>query len=443
MAEQKFMINGGFFNSINNDRLYSAEDMNRPYKRVITEGIFATPQGTPSTDFQVVSANNGMNIIVKAGEGLLGGKWFESPNDKVITVPANNNINARRDSVIIQIDNRQSGRVPNIVYREGTPSSNPMPPNLSTTDTIIEKRVANIYVAAGATNINQDAITDLRGSDECSWITSLIKQVDTSTLYNQYRAAYDAYYQRETELFNAFMESLTSELGVLTNIIKYESHYISTTDGQTQIPINIPNYNKNGDVLLVRVNRLFASEGTDYTVSNDGTYITLSKDIYANQNIDFIVLQSVVINADTQTILEAVQGISTALSSLNATVTTLNSNVNNLKSDGGWINFTLEGGATAYDDNNKPAVRKFGNLVNLRGAIKGVTATGTTICTLPAAYKPAMDYYFTSSAIASGTVKSTVTFQVLASNGTVKLVSKSGTIANTDMISIATNFIVG
>ena len=436
MAEQKYRINGGFFNSVGNDRTYTADDMNRPYKRVITEGIFATPQGTPSTDLKVQSANNAMNIIVKAGEGLLGGRWFESPSDIVITVPANNGVNPRRDSVIIQIDNRQSGRVPNIIYREGTPSSNPQVPDLSTNSNVVEKRVANIYVAAGASNINDDAITDLRGSSEIAWITSLINQVDTSTLYDQYRAAYDAYYQRETELFNAFMETLTSELSVNTSVIKYESHYVSVVDGETVIPINIEAYNKSNDILMVRINRLFATEGIDYTIAANGQSITLTKDIYANQNIDFLVLQSVVINADTETILEAVQALSTSISSLNTDVTAL-------KADGGWINFTLEGGATAYDNNNKPGVRKFGNLVNLRGAIKGVTTTGTTICTLPAAYKPAMDYYFTSSAIASGSVKSTVTFQVLASNGTVKLIAKSGTIAATDMIPIATNFIVG
>lgn len=435
MAEQKFRINGGFFNSVGNDRTYTADDMNRPYKRVITEGIFATPQGTPSTDLQVISANNGMNIIVKAGEGLLGGRWFESPSDIVITVPANNGVNPRRDSVIIQIDNRQTGRIPNVIYREGTPSSNPQVPDLSTNSNVVEKRVANIYVAAGASNINNDAITDLRGSSEIAWITSLINQVDTSTLYDQYRAAYDAYYQRETELFNHFMETLTSELSVNTNIIKYESHYKSVNDGETVIPINISGYNKNRDVLIVRINRLYATEGIDFTITSNSS-IKLTKDICANQNVDFLVLQSVVINAEAGTIIESVQGLSTA-------VTNLSTDVNALKADSGWINFTLEGGATAYDDNNKPGVRKFGNLVNLRGAIKGVTAAGTTVCTLPAAYKPAMDYYFTSSAITSGSVKSTVTFLVSAANGTVELVAKSGTIAATDMIPIATNFIVG
>lgn len=435
MADQNFSANCGFFDSINRDRLYTAEQMNKPYKRLVSNGVFATPTGTPSTDLQVVSAGSGMNIIVKKGEGIFADKWFEFPNDTTITVPANVTLLSRRDSVIVQIDKRQSGRIGRVVYRTGTPASYPLPPDLSTTENLIEYRVANIYVAPSANYIGQDAIVDLRGSDECPWVTHLLKQVDTSTLYAQWQAAYQAYYNQETERFNEFMRQLTEELTVNTNIIKLESHYVSVTNGETVIPINIADYNKSQDVLIVRVNRLFASEGTDYTINSAGTNITLTKDIYAGQNVDFLVLKSVVIG-DNEHVVELVQELSSNVSSLNTDVTAL-------KSDSGWINFTLEGGATAYDNNNKPAVRKYGNTINLRGAIKGVTATGTTICTLPAAYKPAMDYYFTTSAIASGTVKSTVTMLISASNGTVKLYSKSGTIAATDMICIATQFILG
>ena len=41
MSEQAINITSGFYNSINGDRMYSANDMNKPYKRVFTEGIFA------------------------------------------------------------------------------------------------------------------------------------------------------------------------------------------------------------------------------------------------------------------------------------------------------------------------------------------------------------------------------------------------------------------
>lgn len=428
MADMTYEIKGGFFDAVDNDRTYTADDMNRPYKRIISEGVYATPKGTPSTDLQVVSAGSGMNIIVKKGEGLLAGKWFENQTDLTITVPSNTNIVPRRDSVIVQIDKRTSGRIPSVIYRTGTPSSNPQVPDINTVDNVIEMRVANIYVAAGANFIGQDGIVDLRGSSECLWITSLIKQVDTSELYRQWQTAYQKYYEEETEAFNEFMRQLTEELNVNTNIETFESHYTTTVDGQTEIPINLVSFNKNKDTLMVRINKLFASEGTDYTISVDSSKIILTKDLKKDQNVDFLVLKSIV-GADNETAIQQLQ--------------TLNETISGLTSDGGWINFTLEGGATAYDNNNKPAVRKYGNRTNIRGAIKGVTAAGTVVCTLPAAYKPAMDYYYTTCAIASGTVKSTVTMQVIASSGQVKLVAKSGTIAATDMIPIVTDFIVG
>ena len=429
MADTRHEIKGGFFDAVNNDRTYTADDMNRPYKRIISEGVYATPKGTPSTDLQVLSAGSGMNIIVKKGEGMLGGKWFENQTDLTITVPSNTNIVPRRDSVIVQINKRTSGRVPSVIYRTGTPSSNPQVPDINTVDNVIEMRVANIYVAAGANFIGQDGIVDLRGSSECLWITSLIKQVDTSELYRQWQTAYQKYYEEETEAFNEFMRQLTEELNVNTNIETFESHYTTTVDGQTEIPINLVSFNKNKDTLMVRINKLFASEGTDYTISLDSSKIILTKDLMQGQNVDFLVLKSIV-GADNETAIQQLQ--------------TLNETISGLTSDGGWINFTLEGGYAAYDSNNIPAVRKYGNRTNIRGAIKGVAAVNTTICTLPAAYKPAMDHIYTTCSFnTSGSITSTVVLQILASSGQVKLVAKSGTIGATDKISIATNFIVG
>lgn len=426
MADLVTNVNCGFFDAVNNDRLYTADEMNRPYKRVITNGVFATPTGTASTDLQVLSASSGMNIIVKKGEGLFADKWFENPSDIVLTVPSNTNITPRRDSVIVQVDKRTSGRVGNIVYRQGTPSSNPQVPNINTVDNVVEYRIANIYVAAGATAINQDAIVDLRGSSECPWITSLIKQVDTSTLYNQYRAAYDAYYNQETERFNEFMRELTEQLLVNTNIIKLESHYVSTVNGETVIPINITDYDKAKDVLIVRVNRLFASEGADYTIAANGQSITLTKDIYANQNVDFLVLKSVVIG-DNEQVIELVQALST--------------DVSTLKSDSGWINFTLENG-TAFDNTTTPAIRKFGKQVYIRGAIKGLDTLNVPICTLPTNMRPAMNHQYPFTAFANGVIAANGVLEV-RTTGSIYMIVKSGTIPAAAMLPINTNFILG
>lgn len=430
MADQTITIRSGFFDSVNNDRLYSADEMNRPYKRVITEGIFATPQGTPSTDLQVLSAQSAMNIRVKAGEGLLGGKWFENATDLTITVPNNTNVVPRRDSVIIQVDKRQSGRKVNIVYREGTPSSNPQPPAIGTVPNVIEKRVANIYVASGATAINQDAIVDLRGSDECPWITSLIKQVDTSTLYAQWQTAYQNFYNQENQRMNnfydrieddvvLFMERLTQDLNVTMNVASLHSTFTSTVE-TSQVPINITGFNRSRDILVVYINGLRAVEGSRYTISQDSTSITLTPALVGGQTIEFVVLKSVVSANSAEAM---------------ALLTSLSNSVSNLTVDSGWINFYLESGATAYDTNSTPAIRKVGNEIFIRGAIKGLNALNSAICTLPTAYVPSKPHYY--SAVVGGVI---CTLKVA---NTVTIVAKSGDIPSDGLLPIATNFILG
>lgn len=421
MNDQIFEVNCGFFDSVNKDRLYSADEMNRPYKRVITDGVFATPAGTPSTDLQVLSANNNMNIIVKAGEGLFAGKWFENAADIAITVPNNTSTVPRRDSVIVQVDKRIAGRKGSIIYRTGTPNSNPMPPNLSTANNVIEYRIANIYVSPSAVYIGQDAITDLRGSSECPWITSLVKQVDTSQLYNQWQAAYAKYYQDETTAFNNFMTTLTEQLSVSTNIVMLESHYTSTAE-VTEIPINITGFDQTKDVLMVFVNRLRATPGIDYTLATaDNSKITLTKSIVANQSVNFLVLKSVV-GADDATALQLMTQVNTKLTAITT--------------DSGWTNFTLENNAQAYSDGLTPGYRKYNNQVFLRGCVKNVTASGTVIATLPTGYRPAMTRYNT---IATGSITATIE---IGTNGQVKLANVIGTLAASSLIPIDTSFIV-
>jgi len=191
----KYEVNAGFFDAINNDRTYSAEDMNRPYRKLISNGVFATPKGEPSDYLQIFSADNGMNIIVSSGYALIGDKWFENPSDFMITISQNTDVLTRIDSIIAQVDKTQAGRNGNIVYRKGNASSNPIHPDINTDEDIVEFRLADITISPSCVSVTQDLITDCRGSSECPWVTSLIYQVDTSTLYAQWQEAYKKYYE--------------------------------------------------------------------------------------------------------------------------------------------------------------------------------------------------------------------------------------------------------
>lgn len=438
MADQTFAVNSGFYDAVDSDRTYSADDMNRPYKRLVSNGIFATPSGTPSTDLQVVSASNGMQIIVQAGEGIFADKWFENPADINITVPSNTSTVPRVDSVIVQVDQTTAGRVGNIVYRTGTPSSNPAAPAINQVTNVTEYRVANIYVAAGANAINNDAITDLRGSSSCPWITALIEQVDTSTLWTQWQAAYQAYYDQMTAGFNDWFADLTEDLTVETNLMVLNSLY-KTTATTSSVPINIANYDKSTDILMVYINGLKAIPTTDYVVNSAGTSITLTKSLASGQTVAFVVLKTV-LSSDMATTLEAVEAAQEAVQDANEAVQAANEAVADLTTDSGWIKFTLESGATSFDSTTTPAVRCIGDRVYLRGAFKGITTVPTTVCTLPTAYRPAMNHQFASNAVYNGAVVP-VEMEITTA-GSVRLIAKNGTINAAAMVPMATNFVL-
>ena len=90
----------GFFNSENGDRKYNAEQMNNPYKRIVSNGVFARGNGESSTDFQVV-ADGTMTVVVKKGDGIFAGKWAQLDADMPVAIPTAHVSLTRIDSVIV------------------------------------------------------------------------------------------------------------------------------------------------------------------------------------------------------------------------------------------------------------------------------------------------------------------------------------------------------
>lgn len=435
MADQTFGVNCGFWDAVNYDRKYSADDMNKPYSRIIADGVFAANDGTPSSDLQVIASGSNMNVTVQKGQGIFAHKWFENPSSLLIAVPENTALYSRIDSVIAQVDKRTSGRVGNIVYRTGTAAPTPEAPEINATASVVEYRIANITVAPSASAVSQAEITDLRGSAACPWVTSLIQQVDTSTLWAQFQAAYQAQYDRYTtdfleyteeqrQAWEDFLASLTEELTVSTSVVTFSSVHVTEAE-EDEIPIGVASYNHSTDVLQVYINGLLATEGVDYTLSEDYESVDLATALEEGQTVVCIVFKSIVAG-----------GIESATSLIQR----LDSKVDGFVEDSGWLALALEGDVEEVDSDAFPAVRAIGSRVYLRGCIKGVDAADTLIATLPVSMKPGIDVVFTTSAVSTLGVVNPVTVTVEAASGDIT-VSAVGTIAATDTISIAFSFL--
>lgn len=161
MGDTLTKISSGFFDSIGKDRLYHADDMNKPYRDLFSDGLY----GADTTGFRV-TAGTGLTVNVAAGTAMLGKKWVNT-DGKLLAVPANDSMYTRIDSVILRTNENANVRASHLIYRTGTPASSPTAPALVTSTGIHEFRLANVSVAAGATAVG--TITDRRGTSECPW----------------------------------------------------------------------------------------------------------------------------------------------------------------------------------------------------------------------------------------------------------------------------------
>lgn len=303
----------GFFNSINGDRKYNAEEMNNPYSRIVSNGVFAKPDGKPSNDFQVVSVS-GMTVKVSVGEGIFAGKWGKLDADMHFEI-LNAHVTLKRiDSIIIRIDNSSEVRAGSIVYRQGTPATNAVPPALESTEYIKEYRLANITVAANATAITQANITDTRAGSDCGFITHLLQQADITATYAQWQAQFDewnsekhsefdeweqlnktnfeTWEQQNKANFEEWFATVKETLSTATLIRSYTSAYTTTTQDEKVIPIQITQFNWSLDILQVFVNGLRLLPDIEYTV-NGNELITLAKPVDKNTPVAFVVYKSV------------------------------------------------------------------------------------------------------------------------------------------------------
>lgn len=197
----------GFFNSVNGDRTYNAEQMSEIFNGLITNGVYESVGNK-----LVVEANSGMTIQINTGRGWFGGRWVNNSSIYPLTLANSDTLN-RYCAVCIRVDNTDSKRTAEPYLKYGAFATDPVKPTMERTDTVKEYCLAYVYIRAGATTITASDIEDTRGNTElCGWVTGLIKQVDTTTLFNQYQALF-------RDLINAAEVSVNDWLSSLENYL--------------------------------------------------------------------------------------------------------------------------------------------------------------------------------------------------------------------------------
>lgn len=223
-------ITSGFFNSINGDRKYNADDINEYYKGILDDGVVKHYDA----DLKV-EAGSDMTVNVMGGKAICLGKYVKNTGALELAIEAGES-QPRYDAIIVGVD--LETRSANIYVKKGTAAADPSYPAIINTDLNKELCLAYVYVAANATSISDTDIIDSR-SDEliCGWVK---------------------------------FSNISANLNVLRNNVTI------TTAGTSNIVIGIPEYNASTDQLFVYLNGLLMVETDEYTVNGTGSAASIN-----------------------------------------------------------------------------------------------------------------------------------------------------------------------
>ena len=273
-------ITSGFFNSLNNDRLYTAEQMSEYYAGLLSDGVVQNYRG----GLQVLaSATPDMNVNVQSGRAYIDGRWMDVDAVEPLAITAAHVTLNRYTAVCVHLD--LSSREMTLETIDGTAATSPTRPTPTASASDLYLVLAYVYVAAGATSITAANISDQRANTEiCGYVNGLVDQVDTTTLFLQWQAAYETFFAdleaweaNMRSQFDAWFDALTDELNVNTYIEDYSKTVTLSTGSMTQITLDMTGYTYDAsDIIQVHVNGLLGVEGTDYTLDTSGTTPTVA-----------------------------------------------------------------------------------------------------------------------------------------------------------------------
>lgn len=193
-----------FFNDVDDDRIYFAEDFARHLATYFTNGVF-------NNGCKVVGENNDMSINVNIGSANINGYRYDNDAIKVLNIDNADGVLNRIDNVVIRWD--LTNRIITTQVIKGTFADKPVAPDIVRTSTIYDLRIAKISIPAGTTTITPDLITDTRFiTNDCGNVISTVETPDTEELFTQIQAIFDKTIADMTSNFEEWFNKIKNQL---------------------------------------------------------------------------------------------------------------------------------------------------------------------------------------------------------------------------------------
>lgn len=196
----------GFYNSLNGDRKYNAEQVSSLFDGLIIDGVFASV----GTAF-AVKATTGITVNVGIGKAWFNHTWTLNDSILPLEAPEAEVLLDRIDAVVLEVDATESVRANSIKFVKGTPSSAPSNPTLTNEGTVHQYPLCYIYRKFGSSAITQADITNMVGTESTPFVTAMLQTISLDELLGQWQSELDQFVDARQDEVDQWIASEESD----------------------------------------------------------------------------------------------------------------------------------------------------------------------------------------------------------------------------------------
>lgn len=162
---------GGFFNAQavggGYAPTYNASDFSSFFSGFISNGVF--PNATNSA--MQVTPGNGLSVNVNLGIAVINGRWLNNYSSSNVSLASADSTYSRIDNIVVELNMTNPSITLTAVT--GTPSANPVAPDIISNSTVTQLCLATVVVSANANAVTSNNITDTRANTQvCGWASA-------------------------------------------------------------------------------------------------------------------------------------------------------------------------------------------------------------------------------------------------------------------------------
>ncbi|WP_397537879.1 hypothetical protein [Rummeliibacillus pycnus] len=220
-----------FFNSAPGDeRWHYASDFADYFGDVLSSGLLLSEN---AYGLMVKVNSDTLETYVEPGKALIKGHSYKNTLPLYLQHDLPEVSQNRIDRIVLRLDLSNANRYIRAFVKKGTPSSNPVPPELQRDQYIWELSLAKILVRANTATLLADDLTDERSDENLCGIVQSLITVPTSVFQQQYSYWFGRFSNEKRLEFEDWFNEVKSTLS--TNTVSNLYTLIEALDIRTDI----------------------------------------------------------------------------------------------------------------------------------------------------------------------------------------------------------------